>query len=117
MKRTKKLLAMVLALMMALSCMAMPAMAHGDGDEGIMPLKPAYQCRVCYGAATYNGIEHSVRASDSYRVGPGKCPQISVEHTHRPYDIMEVYRCGNCGWKYLSKIGESYECIMDSVGR
>ncbi len=34
MKRTKKLLALALAMMMALSCMAMPAMAHGDARHG-----------------------------------------------------------------------------------
>lgn len=115
MKRTKKLLALALALMMALSCMAMPAMAAGD--DGIMPLKPVYRCEACYRSATYAGTEHKERADESHRVGPGECPKISVEHTHRPYDIMEVYRCGDCGWKILFKIGESYDCIRDSVGR
>ena len=55
MKKTRKLLALVLALMMAFSCMAMPAMAHGDEDEGIMPLKPWAQCFYCgVGYETYN---------------------------------------------------------------
>lgn len=49
MKKTKKLAALFLALMMALSCMAMPAMAAGEDedDEGIMPLGPLTMCSYC----------------------------------------------------------------------
>lgn len=113
MKKIKKLLAMVLALMMALSCMAMPAMAAED--EEIMPLKPGFECSTCGKLASYSGTEKSYRADESYRVGIGQCPKVSVEHTHKPYDIMEVYRCANCGQKYYNKIGKSYDCIRDSV--
>ena len=44
MKRTKRLLALVLAMMMAFSMLAIPAAAHGDEDEGIMPLGLEIQC-------------------------------------------------------------------------
>ena len=44
MKRTKKLLALVLAMMMAFSIMAVTAAAHGDEDEGVMPLGLEVQC-------------------------------------------------------------------------
>lgn len=57
MKTTKKLASLFLALLMALSCMAMPAMAAGDEhhdhecavcSEGtIMPRKPAFRCYAC----------------------------------------------------------------------
>lgn len=50
MKKTKKLAALFLALMMALSCMAMPAMAHGH-DDGVSPqglVVPTTQtCSIC----------------------------------------------------------------------
>lgn len=116
MKKTKKLLAMALALMMAFSCMAMPAMAHDDEDEAIMPLGPGFTCTTCGRLASYSGTEKSYREDESYRVGIAECPNISVAHTHLPYDIMEVYRCANCGQKYYHKIGESYDCIRDSMG-
>ncbi len=44
MKRTKRLLALVLAMMMAFAMLAMPAAAHGDEDEGIMPLGLEIPC-------------------------------------------------------------------------
>lgn len=62
MKKTKKLLAMVLAMMMALSCMAMPAAAaHDDGhdhdcavcsEDGIQPRVVVIPCPNCGGSAT-----------------------------------------------------------------
>lgn len=54
MKKTKKLLALFLALMMALSCMVMPAMAHGHEDDGIMPLYEINPCPRCGKNAEYH---------------------------------------------------------------
>jgi len=45
MKAAKKLTALVLALMMSLSIMAVPAAAYGD--DVIMPRGPAKRCPVC----------------------------------------------------------------------
>ncbi|MBD5170329.1 MAG: hypothetical protein HDT20_09490 [Oscillibacter sp.] len=53
MKRTKKLLALVMAMVMAFSCMTMPAMAHGHEDDGIMPLVERIRCPQCGGGAEY----------------------------------------------------------------
>ena len=55
MKKTKKLLVLFLALMMALSCMAVPAMAHGD--EGIMPRVRVTICSCGASASLYTSEE------------------------------------------------------------
>lgn len=109
MKKAKKIAALVLAMVMAFSLMAMPAMAAGD--DGIMPRKPAYTCSLCGRGATYIGVEYEYHYDASRPVSPGQCSAIPVEHLHVPYDIKEVYQCGNCGQKYLFKTGASYECV------
>lgn len=54
MKKTRKLLALVLAMVMAFSCMVMPAMAHDHDDEGIMPMIERTICSRCGGAAEFH---------------------------------------------------------------
>lgn len=76
MKRTKKLLVLALALMMALSCMATPAMAHGDEDEGIMPLYEATHCPEC-----------------------GKEARVTRSYIHDDY--WEAINCQNSVWAHL----------------
>lgn len=53
MKKTKKLAALVLALAMAFSLMAVTAAAYGHEDEGIMPMYEVVRCPRCGGAAEY----------------------------------------------------------------
>lgn len=53
MKKTKRLATLFLALMMALSCMVMPAMAAGGDDTGVMPLYEQGRCPVCGQGAEY----------------------------------------------------------------
>lgn len=67
MKKTKKLAALVLAMVMAFSLMAVTAAAY-DAEahthdcavccegEGIMPLKPVYMCPWCGGIAEYHEV-------------------------------------------------------------
>ena len=85
MKRTKKLLALVLALMMALSCMAMPAMAHGDGDEGIMPLYEVVHCPDCGESARVTRKHTGPQAIPSF-----DCNNAPFEHPHYAEDVYEV---------------------------
>lgn len=75
MKKMKKLLALVLAMMMAFSCMAMPTMAHGHDDEGIMPLVERTVCPRCGGAAEYHVNERT-----------GKTRIICLNYTVCGYD-------------------------------
>ena len=94
MKRTKNLLALALALMMVLSCMAMPAMAHGDEDEGIMPLYEVVHCPDC---------GENARVTRSYihdEYWPAtNCPNSVFAHLHF-YDTIYTVRtaCMYCDY-------------------
>ena len=69
MKRTKNFLALILALMMAFSCMVMPAMAAADvTNDEVMPL----------------GLK-------GYCTGCGRI----VDYTHK--DGVYYWNCPNCG--------------------
>ncbi len=54
MKKTKKLAALVLAMVMAFSCMTVPAMAHGHEDAGIVPMIQRIPCPKCKGDAEFH---------------------------------------------------------------
>ena len=73
MKRSKKLLALVLALVMSFSLMAVTAAAAGTEEhehvcstETVQPRGPVYICPVCGGEATWGVIE---RADGTVYVG------------------------------------------------
>ena len=89
MKRTKKLLALVLAMMMAFSIMAVTAAAHGD--EGVMPLYDVARCS-CGGTVTrtstpIGSYKGQVTGCDSHR---------AVSHTHN-YVVMHNHtQCDSC---------------------
>lgn len=80
MKRTKKLLAMALAVMMAFSCLAMPAMAANAESR-------ATTCSTCGGAlrtwVEENSIQHRV----------GGCAVSNMSHTHV---TDQLYHCTEC---------------------
>lgn len=80
MKRTKKLTALVLALMMALSCMAMTAAAYGAEEH-------VHDETCCEEAVTPRGLSPECPSCGSpmTRVGGGG-------GTQNPYSI---YRCTN----------------------
>lgn len=92
MKRTKKLLAMALAVMMAFSCMAMPAMAHGDEDEGIMPLRPMAVCPYCNRSCEVQNLPGMVW----YENG---CPKYPWPHGHECY-FRDSFTCPDHGTFY-----------------
>ncbi len=94
MKRTKKLLALVLALMMAFSCMAMPAMAHGDGDEGIMPLAAVRPCTEpnCSGTVTFRTVTR-------YLDWETTCDKCSYRHMHRVPYLADIEYCDSCSYR------------------
>lgn len=95
MKRTKKLLALALAMMMALSCMAMPAMAHGDEDEGIMPL---YEESTC----PKHGVMERVTSRESTRLVPAN--HGIGAHDHYQRIITYTYECG---YTYISVLNDT----------
>lgn len=97
MKLTKKLAALVLAMMMALSVMAMPAAAYG-GDSGVMPLGTAVRtCSEC---------GRSVSAQTSTERSPktvNSCSASSSAHTHTVTKTTYTFNC-SCG----AYLGTSY---------
>lgn len=91
MKKTRELLALALAMMMALSCMVMPAMAAGDEDEGIMPLYEVGRCPYCgvSGRITRESYTHTTKKS---------CEKSSNAHKHTErYIFIDYTECGHTG--------------------
>ena len=81
MKKTKKLLALVLALVMAFSLMAVTAAAYGaeehdhDGAcsvETIQPRKPGYYCPKCMGPANCRNTGRTNK--EGYDIYKYECP-------------------------------------------
>ena len=95
MKKARKLAALVLALMVAFSCMSMPAMAHEDEDDGIMPLYEAVLCPKCRGEA------HVRRWYEDGEIywPPANCSKSILAHLHL-YDHAYVVRtfCMDCDY-------------------
>lgn len=83
MKKTRRLLALVLAMMMALGCMAIPAMAAHEDD---------HDCAVC----SEEGIEPRVLAIT--------CPDCQgTAYQRQRYDekgnLIKWMECPDCGWR------------------
>lgn len=89
MKKTRKLLALVLAMLMAFSCMAMPAMAH-ENDEGIMQRGPVYKCTQCH-----NGSVSTYQFRDTVTVYR-TCRSCSYMHPHAVTYLCTHEACNNC---------------------
>lgn len=90
MKKTRKLLALVLALMMSFSCMAMPAMAAGD--EEIMPRRPMGVCPYCDRACELQDLPGMIWYEDG-------CDKTPWPHSHECY-FKDSYTCPNHGTFY-----------------
>lgn len=91
MKKTKKLAALFLALMMALSCMAMPAMAAGE-DDGIMPLGAVKPCQNCG-----EMVEIIIQEIGPSIVDAAPHGNVEIWHKHEILARYESYHCFACG--------------------
>ena len=89
MKRTKKMLALFLAMVMAFSTLVIPAMAAGD-DGGIMPRRPVMDCPKCGKSVEYN--VSSVKIVDEWL---DKCPKLNAPHWHEVTTTLYSYACGH----------------------
>lgn len=87
MKQMKKLAALVLAMVMAFSCMVVPAMAAGDEGEGIMPRKPVYTCAECGGYAEMSTSERT----GSMQVE--SCSDVHKKHYHDAIIVTKTITC------------------------
>lgn len=102
MKRTKKLLAMALAVMMAFSCMAMPAMALEDGA--------ARDRMFCTGCDKYQVFFHHEYGSymDTFRT-VGGCSKTNTSHIHMFHERNCVFECPGCHVQVQNHTHVSYE--------
>lgn len=88
MKKTNRLASLFLALLLAFSYMAVPAMA--EGEDGIMPLKPVMRCPNCSGVAEV--------FTDTYETYFSTyCNEVSVSHRHAYIYTTTSYICTECG--------------------
>lgn len=93
MKKTKKLAALFLALMMALSCMVMPAMAAGEDedDEGIMLLGAVKPCQNCG-----EMVEIIIQEIGPSIVDAAPHGNVEIWHKHEILARYESYHCFAC---------------------
>ena len=92
MKRTKKLLALLLALAMAFTTLVMPALAV-DEDEGIMPLGGSGYCSDC-GAE----VELHVSTRGPTAINASPHDNVAIRHIHEVTVWVEHYHCTACGY-------------------
>lgn len=105
MKKFKKPLALILALMMAFSAMVIPAGA-ADEDEGIMPYPAARPCSNpnCGGSVSpYSTVESDTK----YQT----CSLCSYSHPHSVKYRCYYEGCSSCSYRQLlSKVEISNVC-------
>lgn len=89
MKRTKRMLALVLAMMMAFAMLAIPAAAHGDEDEGIMPLYEVGICPYCNESKTVVNRDHYTHTYAT------TCKNSGTTHKHTTYHNYIEFECGH----------------------
>lgn len=90
MKRTKKLLAMALAVMMAFSCMAMPAMALEDSAARFSTI-----CSNCKNYANFT--DEAFHTWDTRTVGG--CAVTNFTHQHKYSYWIRWNQCSNCNYQ------------------
>ena len=89
MKRTKKLLALVLAMVMAFTTLVLPAAAHGD--EGVMPLYVVRECPNCRGT-----VREGATVITPSQMVVTDCDLKPYPHTHYVYLEETPYYCTSC---------------------
>lgn len=94
MKLTKKLMALALAMMMAFSCMAMPAMAADDDLDFPALYSVCGQCKIGMLVTQVDPIVRTVR-------NVGGCQKSNFTHQHTFYTQTVWDACSNekCGYK------------------
>lgn len=94
MKKTKKLAALFLALMMAFSLMAVTAAAYSaEAYDGIMPLGAKRECTQpdCSGTV-------SLRTVTRYMNWETTCEKCSYRHLHRVPYTVDIEDCDSCSY-------------------
>lgn len=108
MKKTRKLLALLMALAIALSILTFPASAATKPDEE--PVSPEYvalQCFECLGPAELVEREEYVESKVESPCGYNSLPS---NHYHDYYTVYEYRSCRNCG-DALVGTGQRVYCL------
>lgn len=91
--KTKRIVALLLALMLAVSVITISAYAEGD-DDWIEPYGQVVQCPRCgNGAAVLNGTKTETNRQEPV----SGCDKIHHAHTHTITRVIYSYSCKNCG--------------------
>ncbi len=106
MKKSKKLVSLLLALAFAFSLMATTALAAGD----VQPRYPVGMCPQCLEPARYFG-----RGADNYlyiEYGIGQCKLRPAEkHNHMVRFYLVKFDCPHCGIVY-DKVIFPEQCLL-----
>lgn len=100
MKKAKRILSLVLAVMLVMSVFVLPAAADAPACPECGSYKYGYQ------------YERLVEQS-SYHVMDGSCPNDSYNHPHFINKVYHVYGCSDCGCTRSIYIGLRETCISD----
>lgn len=99
--KTKRIVALLLALMLAVSVITISA--YAEGDDGIEPYGQVIQCPKCgYGGAV---LDYTETIDHPYEPVSG-CNNIHHSHTHHIIWTVDHYSCKNCGsftQKYVTR--------------
>jgi hypothetical protein len=93
--KAKRLVALLMALVLMLGILAVPALAANAPDEGIDPQSQVIKCPRCGGSATTT-LKY-VPEEEIY--GYRECPYNPDPHTHPGTSIYQTASC-KCGWSY-----------------
>lgn len=102
--KTKRIVALLLALMLAVSVITISA--YAEGDEGIEPYGPVVSCPRCGNGAAellstwYETTEETVSG----------CSGLYTPHKHRITREKSKYDCRSCGVHTVSYVTENRCC-------
>ena len=107
MKKTRKLLALLMALTITLSILTFPASAATKPDEE--PVSPEYftmPCPECAGGI----IPRVIEAEEPYQIRrePSCGNNNAMVHNHEYYHVNEYFNCRNCGYAFVLTIDRVY---------
>lgn len=100
MKKAKRMLSLVLAVMLVMSVFVLPASAA------------ASKCPMC-GHNTYSFSHQKLIERSSYHVMDGSCPSGDYYHPHFINEAYDVYLCTYCGYRNEVYVGLIETCIND----
>lgn len=107
MKKTRKLLALLMVLAIMLSMLILPASAAEIEEEVVSPYYVAAICKYCGGSAKRVTVSED---SETVKVSTSKCDVIPLDHYHEVTTYVYYVDCSDCGAYYYLATVESHYC-------